>query len=55
MFTKMTQKREGRFGILTKLTKGGGGVQEMLTIADIGGRGGLERCSQWLTKGGGGV
>ena len=28
--------------MLTKLTEGGGGVGEMLTMADKGGRGGLD-------------
>ena len=43
--------KEGEGGVwqmLTKLTKRGGGVGEMLTIADKGGRGGLDPPSPFL-------
>ena len=40
MFTKLTQKRKGGGSAnADKLTKGGGGVGELLTMADKGGRG----------------
>ena len=40
MFTKLTQKRKGGGSAnADKLTKGGGGVGEMLTMAYKGGRG----------------
>ena len=39
----MTLQKEGKYRqMLTGLTKGGGGVGEMLTMADEGGRGGLD-------------
>ena len=40
MFTKLTQKRKGGSANADKLTKGGRGIEEMLTMTDKGGRGG---------------
>ena len=39
MFTKLTQKRKGVWGNADKADKVGGGVGEMLIMADKGGRG----------------
>ena len=40
ILTKITSQKEGRVKkLLTGMTKGGGGVGEMMTMADKGGRG----------------
>ena len=40
MFTKLTQKRKGGLANADELTRGGGGVGEIMTMDDKGGRGG---------------
>ena len=50
----MRVKRRGDKQLLKGLTKGGGGVGEMLTMAVKEGEGGLGKSRQWLTKRGGG-
>ena len=43
------RKSEGGWANADISDKGGGGVGEMLTMADKGGRGGLETPHFWLT------